>query len=156
MPSSPPSSLSPATRALIWGPKFWFVLHSLAWNYPVSPTEVTKRKYYDTVQNLPLFLPDTEMGDRFGEMLELYPLSPYLCSRASFIRWTWFIHNKVNMRIGKPTISLDEAIEDYERAINTNPLATPPSSSWLGIHITTTVLCALCIIVFAIIAALIL
>lgn len=97
----------------IWGPHFWFVLHTIAMNYPDRANEVTRRKYYDFVQNIPLFIPNSEMGNQFSRLLDKYPVSPYLDKRESFIRWTVFIHNKVNKIIGKPELDLDEAIEKY-------------------------------------------
>lgn len=101
--------------ATIWGPKYWFFLHTLALTYPETPNDVTKRKYYDMVQNWPLFLPDTEMGDRFSEMLDKYPVTPYLDNRESFFRWTVFIHNKMNVILGKPVYEVEEALAKYER-----------------------------------------
>ena len=83
----------------IWGPFYWFVLHTIALTYPAHPNEVIKKKYYDFIQNLPLFIPIPEMGDNFGAMLDKYPISPYLDSRESFIRWVHFIHNKFNVII---------------------------------------------------------
>jgi hypothetical protein len=126
MHAPPPAVDLNATRALVWGPKFWFVLHSMAATYPAAPTEVTKRKYYDTIQNLPLFLPDAAMGDRFAALLDAHPVSPYLCSRASFVRWAWFIHNKINVRIGKPQVSLAEANEAFEKAMSADPRKARP------------------------------
>jgi hypothetical protein len=77
------------------------------------PTTTTKRKYYDFIQNLPLFIPNPEIGDRFANLLENYPVSPYLDSRDSFIRWTHFIHNKLNVLLGKEEISLFAALDNY-------------------------------------------
>ena len=101
--------------ATIWGPRYWFFLHTLALTYPEYPNDVTKRKYYDMMQNMPLFLPDSEMGDRFSEMLDKYPVTPYLDNRESFFRWTVFVHNKVNVLLQKPEIELDEALAKYDR-----------------------------------------
>ena len=39
----------------IWGPHYWFVLHTIALSYPHTPNEVMRKKYYDFVQNIPLF-----------------------------------------------------------------------------------------------------
>lgn len=39
----------------VWGPQYWFVLYSIAVSYPMNVNTVTKRKYYDFIQNLPLF-----------------------------------------------------------------------------------------------------
>ena len=100
----------------IWGPHFWFVLHTIAMNYPDRANEVTRRKYYDFIQNLPIFIPNTEMGNNFSRLLDKYPVTPYLDKRESFIRWTVFIHNKINRIIGKPELELEDAIERYNNA----------------------------------------
>ena len=97
----------------VWGPHYWFFLHTVAQSYPLSPNQVTKRKYYDLIQNFPLFLPDEEIGNKFSRLLDKYPVTPYLDSRDSFIRWTHFIHNKINAILGKPEISLPLALDKY-------------------------------------------
>lgn len=85
----------------IWGPHFWFFLHTIAYNYPDTVNQVTKRKYYDFIHNLPLFIPEQNIGNTFSSMLDKYPLSPYLDNRDSFMRWIHFIHNKYNSYLGK-------------------------------------------------------
>ena len=35
----------------VWGPYYWFFLHTVAHTYPRMPNSVTKRKYYDLIQN---------------------------------------------------------------------------------------------------------
>ena len=99
----------------IWGPKFWYVLHTIAFNYPKNPNKVTKRKYYDTVMNIPLFLPSKGYGNNFSRLLDKFPVSPYLDSRESFIKWTHFIHNKVNEENNKPSLSYKDFIEKYTK-----------------------------------------
>jgi len=106
----------------VWGPHYWFFIHSLAYSYPDHPNATTKRKYYDTIQNIPLFLPDGEMGNKFSQMLDVYPVSPYLDNRDSFIRWTHFIHNKVNAVLGKDQLSFFEANEKYEAFYKPKPV----------------------------------
>lgn len=97
----------------VWGPHYWFVLQSMAVQYPITPNEVTKKKYYDFIQNLPLFIPHTQIGNDFSEYLDKYPVTPYLDSRDSFIKWVNFIHNKINMKLGKPLVSIEEGIQQY-------------------------------------------
>lgn len=80
----------------VWGPHYWFFLHTIAHSYPETPNAVTKRKYYDLIQNMPLFIPVSDIGNKFSSLIDKYPVSPYLDSRESFIRWVHFIHNKVN------------------------------------------------------------
>lgn len=97
----------------IWGPQFWYVLHRIAFNYPLYPNKVTKKKYYDTIMNIPLFIPNPKMGNAFSELLDLYPVSPYLDSRDSFIKWTHYIHNRVNEKLGKSSLSYIDFITKY-------------------------------------------
>jgi hypothetical protein len=101
--------------AEIWGPHFWFFMHTIAMNYPDRANDVTRRKYYDLIQNMPIFIPNVEMGNRFSRLLDQYPVTPYLDKRESFIRWTVFIHNKVNTILGKPVMTLESAIESYNK-----------------------------------------
>ena len=100
----------------VWGPHFWFFIHTIAMNYPYHPNEVTKRKYYELIQNMPIFIPNVEMGNQFSRLLDKYPVTPYLDKRESFIRWTVFIHNKINIILGKPEMELNDAINDYNEA----------------------------------------
>lgn len=97
----------------IWGPHYWFFLHTVAESYPPTPTSVTKKKYYDLILNFPLFIPNQEIGNKFSQMLDKYPVSPYLDSRESFVRWVHFIHNKLNIQLGKEEVSMVLALENY-------------------------------------------
>jgi len=97
----------------IWGPHYWFFLHTIAMSYPVHPNAVTKKKYYDFVQNIPLFIPVESMAGEFSKLLDKYPVQPYLDNKESFIRWMWFIHNKINKKLEKPEISLNDFYVKY-------------------------------------------
>ena len=100
----------------IWGPHYWFFLHTIAESYPMHPNDVTKKKYYDLIQNLPIFIPVDEIGNVFSSFLDKYPVTPYLTNRDSFVKWMHFIHNKVNVYLGKSEISLPAALELYRNA----------------------------------------
>lgn len=97
----------------IWGPHYWFFLHTIAMSYPIHPNAVTKKKYYDFVQNIPLFIPVESMAGEFSKLLDQYPVQPYLDDKESFIRWMWFIHNKINKKLEKPQISLNDFYVKY-------------------------------------------
>ena len=97
----------------VWGPHYWFVLYSIAITYPNTPNNITKKKYYDFIQNLPIFLPHDEISNHFSNMLIKYPVTPYLDSRDSFTRWIHFIHNRINVILNKKEITLTEAYETY-------------------------------------------
>jgi hypothetical protein len=97
----------------VWGPHYWFMLHTLTLTYPNTPNEVTKKKYYEFIQNLPLFIPDETMGNEFAEYLDKFPVTPYLDSRQSFMKWMHFIHNQVNIKLGKHIVDYDIALKSY-------------------------------------------
>ena len=97
----------------VWGPHYWFFLHTLAMTYPHHPNSVTKKKYYEFIQNLPLFLPVEEISGEFSKLIDKYPITPYLDNRDSFVRWMYFIHNKINEKLEKPQISLNEFFINY-------------------------------------------
>ena len=97
----------------VWGPHYWFFLHTLAMTYPHHPNTVTKKKYYEFVQNLPLFLPVEHISGEFSKLIDKYPITPYLDNRDSFVRWMHFIHNKINEKLEKPQISLNEFFVNY-------------------------------------------
>jgi hypothetical protein len=106
----------------VWGPHYWFFLHTIAESYPITPNSITKKKYYDLIQNMPLFIPVVEMGDKFSEFLDKYPITPYLDNRDSFVRWVHFIHNKFNVFLGKEQISLPLALEKYRAEYKPKPI----------------------------------
>lgn len=97
----------------IWGPHYWFFIHTVAMTYPIRPNAVTKKKYYEFIQNLPIFIPVENMSGEFSKLLDKYPVTPYLDNRESLIRWTHFIHNKINQKLEKPQISLSEFYVKY-------------------------------------------
>ena len=97
----------------VWGPHFWFFLHTIAMTYPHHPNSVTKKKYYEFIQNLYIFIPVEEISSEFSKLLDLYPITPYLDNRDSFIRWMHFIHNKINKKLEKPQISLSDFFIKY-------------------------------------------
>ena len=97
----------------IWGPHYWFFIYTIALSYPLNPNETTKKKYYDFIQNLPIFIPISEIGNTFSVFLDKYPITPYLDSRESFIKWVHFVHNKLNIYLNKPEVSYYKAMDNY-------------------------------------------
>lgn len=97
----------------VWGPHYWFVLHTIALTYPLHPNDTLKKKYYDLIQNLPIFLPIANVGNFFSYLLDRYPVTPYLDSRESLIKWVHYIHNKVNLSLDIPEKSLHDALHEY-------------------------------------------
>ncbi len=97
----------------VWGKHYWFFLDTVAMTYPNHPNDTIKKKYYDFIMNLPLFIPISSISTDFEKLLNLYPVSPYLDNKESLIRWMWFIHNKINEKLEKDKIPLEKFYENY-------------------------------------------
>lgn len=97
-----------------WFPTFWFFLRNVAHTYPEDyPNEVTKRKYYDFIQNLPLFIPHSEWSKQFSNILDSFPVTPYLANRDSFFFWIHVVENRIARIMEKDEKTLTEHMEEY-------------------------------------------
>ena len=62
----------------IWGPHYWFFIHTVAMTYPIRPNAVTKKKYYEFIQNLPLFIPVENISGEFSKLIDKFHTLPQL------------------------------------------------------------------------------
>lgn len=113
---------------VIWGPHYWFFLHTVASNYPVNPTSIQKKIHYRLIHNLHEYIPHRESANIFSAMLLTFPVAPYLDTRNDFVRWMNMIHNKVNSNLDKPAISLN-------RHKNAMKILYEPTASRLQKHL---------------------
>ena len=97
----------------VWMPQTKFTLQTIAITYPERPNDVSKRKYYDLIQNLPVFFPLEPFGKNFLELLDKYPVTPYLSSRMSFMKWIHFIFNKIASQLEQPVEEFYDSLEKY-------------------------------------------
>lgn len=97
----------------VWLEHFKFIMTTISLKYPEYPNDVTKKKYYEFIQNIPLFIPMKPLGDDFIKMIDDFPVTPYLDSRLSFMKWVNFIHNKISRKMGIPDESLFDSLEKY-------------------------------------------
>ena len=97
----------------VWFPHLKFTLWTIAVQYPVKPNEVTIKKYYQLINNLPVFFPISPMGKTFLDLLDRYPVRPYLDSRKAFMKWNHFIINKLSEIMELPQETFYESLENY-------------------------------------------
>ena len=97
----------------VWFKQLEFTLQTIAMYYPTNPNTVCKKKYYDFVQNLPVFFPEYPMGKNIIDLLDKYPVTPYLDSRMSFMKWVHFIGNKIREQQKKPLIDFYDYLDIY-------------------------------------------
>jgi hypothetical protein len=132
----------------IWLPSFWFFMYSTAHGYPEFPNKITKRKYYDFVQNLPLFCPNMDVQKRLVRILDIFPVTPYLDSRDSFTYWIHFVQNKIDSELGNEEHTYFQHLDNY---YNSYLPKTYKLSEKFGIqkkHIVLGILTVLAIFIF--------
>jgi hypothetical protein len=100
----------------VWGPSYWEFFHTSLFQYPENPTIGIKKIYYNMIAQFGVFLPDEKMKSFYNKLLDAYPVSPYLDNRKSLVKWGWFFHNKVNEKLKKPKISIDDFYKHYYNA----------------------------------------
>jgi FAD-linked sulfhydryl oxidase len=103
MKNSPPTPFPP-----YWGPKFWFVMETVAYFYSdtPSPTEMAHAK--DFYMSLTSLLPCPGCAAHYSQMLQAYPIDHAITSRLGLMQWVNMIHNEVNRRLGKPIVTFEE------------------------------------------------
>ena len=97
----------------VWLPHLKFTLQTMAITYPSNPNDVAKKKYYDFISNLPVFIPIDPIGKNFMDLLDKYPVTPYLDSRMSMMKWVHFIFNKISLQLDQPIEEFYDSLEKY-------------------------------------------
>ena len=97
----------------VWLEHFWFTLETIAIKFPTHPTNSDVKKYYNLIVNLSLFFPMNPLGKKFDDILNKYPVTPYLSTRLSFMKWVHFIKTHIYKKLNKEYVNFDEHIEKY-------------------------------------------
>lgn len=126
-----------------WGPQYWFFLHTVSNVYSDTPTPAMKRLYYDLFTRFHNLIPHQDSASNFKCLMDAFPISPFLDSRSSLIRWTHFIHNKVNSKLGKREPTFEEATEQYLKAVSPKRPPKPWVKKREKLLIVLVVVCAL-------------
>ena len=100
----------------VWGPSMWHFLHTMSFNYPVSPTPDQKQHYMDFILNLRNVLPCKYCRMNLTNNLATRPLKMcHMESRDTFSRFIYDLHETVNKLLGKNSgLSYCDVRERYE------------------------------------------
>jgi len=94
----------------------WFILHSSVERFgrPLSKRlpEDEKRIWAGLLRSLQYTLPCPLCKKHYTAFLSTYPL---VLTREGLRSWLWTLHNQVNERTNKPTITLEEVVERYDK-----------------------------------------
>ena len=100
----------------VWGPPMWHVLHTISFNYPVSPTEEQKKHYYKFYYNLKNILPCKYCRDNLANNFKKVPLTMDVFeSRNTLSMYIYELHETINTMLGKDSgLSYEDVRERYE------------------------------------------
>jgi hypothetical protein len=93
----------------IWGPRLWFFLHTISFNYPDNPSFDDMKRHQDFYENIVFIIPCKVCSQHYSEHLHKNP--PKLSSKKELIKWTIDLHNSVNQTLDKKIYTYKEAVE---------------------------------------------
>ena len=100
---------------LVWGPPFWFIIHTIAFNYPTAPSSLDKHNHYMFFTNMQFIIPCEICRTHYTAHLRANPIAPFLESKYSLLQWTIRMHNNVNQQSGKPAMETQDVIRLYKQ-----------------------------------------
>lgn len=100
----------------VWGPSMWHYLHTMSFNYPVTPTKLDKINYYKFIYSLRHVLPCGKCRKNLKSNFKKLPLKMrHMESRSKFSRYIYDLHELINDMLGKQSNLTYEMVRDrYE------------------------------------------
>ena len=100
----------------VWGPSLWHSLHTISFNYPISPSYKDKIEYRKFILQLKHVLPCKYCRINFKENLKCLPLTmKQMESRYTFSKYMYDLHELINKMLKKKSnLSYCEVRERYE------------------------------------------
>jgi len=100
----------------VWGAGMWHSLHTISFNYPVTPSCADKRNYMSYIQNLQNVLPCGKCRKNLKRNFKKLPLEwKDMESRHTFSLYIYKLHEVINKMLGKKSgLSYDDVRERYE------------------------------------------
>lgn len=87
----------------IWGPHYWYVIHTFAAAYSENPSDLDKEIAVNFIKNLPFILPCHECRNHSFMYMKLHikQLDKITSSRQNIVHFFRNFHDWVNERLGK-------------------------------------------------------
>jgi hypothetical protein len=104
----------------IWGPHFWFTLHTITLGYPDNPSYADKRRFNDFFTSVQYILPCQKCREHYRNHLNNFPISISLDNKESIVKWLFDLHNQVNISLNKNIMEYDAFKEKYRKIYNPN------------------------------------
>lgn len=102
----------------IWGPHAWMTLHSIAYCYPLHPTEKDRNTYYNFFHSVGDVLPCFFCRKSYKEFIQSGNTKldhNVLQDRETLTKWLYYVHEAVNKKLG---IDYGVSYEDVSNRYN--------------------------------------
>lgn len=107
--------ISDAIRPSNWGPPCWNFLDYLCFSYPIAPNAEEQQNmanYFNALKNV---LPCLTCKTDFKQMLDEDPIDRHLHSREALTLWLLDKHNRVNSKLGKKQLSINDYVNHFKK-----------------------------------------
>jgi hypothetical protein len=100
----------------VWGPSLWHYLHTMSFNYPISPSNEEKKRYKNFIMSLKNVLPCKYCRINMKKNLKFVPLNnKALKNRTNFSKWMYCLHEHINKMLKKKSgLKYCQVRERYE------------------------------------------
>ena len=103
----------------IWGPKIWYLLHQISYNYSNNPSYNEKNMYYKFFNYIPNIIPCNICRNFYIIFIKKYPIISYLENKDLLIDWVILLHNAVNYKLKKPILNRP-SIDNLYKSLDIN------------------------------------
>lgn len=99
----------------VWGPSYWFNLHTSALFYPIDPSPIVRDRMKARILAIPIEIPCAACKPHASAFIESVRdrLDHIVSSRKNLFNFYVDFHNKVNQRYNKKVWSYEEAWNYY-------------------------------------------
>lgn len=93
------------TDPRVWGPHYWYVIHSYAETFPENPSELDKDIASNFIKFIPFLLPcESCSQDAFLYIKNNYDNIPLIVkNKKNLVHFFKTFHDDVNKKLGKPS-----------------------------------------------------
>lgn len=102
-----------------WGPHVWAAIHIICLGAPEMFQGGDHLSYFKFFDSLPYVLPCEKCREHLKRHMEKYPIDAALAGgRSTLFTWSVNLHNAVNRSIGKPEMSVPDAMKHWTTVLN--------------------------------------
>ena len=107
---------SGAANPKVWGPPYWYSLHNSAAHYPINASPLVKQRMKGRILAIPYEISCRTCQPHASAYIETISegeLDSIVSGRDNLFKFYVDFHNSVNVRLGKPTWTYEQAYNQY-------------------------------------------